>query len=196
MCGVLLMSNIRPIIDCECGDHCFVGLSKGYVTMVNLEDKPVLASCSWYADIRRKTVYARSDASKSHRMLHRAILKPSRPEDLVDHKEGNGIDNRRCNLREATAAQNAINRKVRKRSRSGYIGVFETPSSWAAQINKEAGFWHLGNFDTPEEAAIARDIGAIQEYGDFATLNFPVLRRLIAPVDNRPVDKSNSGEKR
>jgi hypothetical protein len=155
--------------------------------MVSPEDKHVLASCSWYADINRKTVYARSDASKSHRMLHRAILRPARSSDLVDHKDGNGIDNRRSNLREATTAQNAINRKVTKRSKSGYIGVFETPSSWAAQINKETGCWHLGNFDTPEEAAIARDIGAIQEYGEFATLNFPVLRRLVAPVD-----KSNS----
>lgn len=189
------MSNIRPIIDCECGDHCFVGLTKGYVTMVSPEDKEVLASCSWYAEINRRTVYARSDASKTHRLLHRAILSPSRGE-MVDHKDGNGVDNRRGNIRPASTAQNSINRKVTKRSRSGYIGVFETPSSWAAQINKESGCWHLGNFDTPEEAAIARDIGAIQAYGDFATLNFPVLRRLIAPVDNRPVKIGDCGDKR
>jgi hypothetical protein len=157
------------------------------MTMVSPEDKHVLASCSWHAEIKRKTVYARSDASKPYRMLHRAILKPERSSDLVDHKDGNGIDNRRSNLREANNAQNSINRKVTKRSRSGYIGVFETPSSWAAQINKESGCWHLGNFDTPEEAAIARDIGAIQAYGDFATLNFPVLRRLIAPVENQDI---------
>lgn len=178
------MSNIRPIIKCECGGHCFVGLTKGYVALVSPEDHDILDSASWHAEKKRNVVYARSDASRPFRMLHRAILKPE-TSDTIDHKNDNGLDNRRGNIRPATAAQNSINRKVTKRSRSGYIGVFETPSSWAAQINKESGCWHLGNFDTPEEAAIARDIGAIQEYGDFATLNFHVLRRLIQSDQKR-----------
>lgn len=176
------MTNIRPVIDCDCGDHCFVALTKGYVTMVSPEDREILESRSWYADIKRRTVYARSDATNSHRMLHRAVMRPELSSDIVDHKDGNVIDNRRSNLREASIAQNAINRKVTKKSKSGYIGVFETPTSWAAQINKESGCLHLGNFSSAEEAAIARDIGAIQEYGDFATLNFPILRKLSSSL--------------
>lgn len=181
------MSNIRPIFDCECGDHCFVALTKGFMTLVSPEDKDTLDSSSWYAEKNRNTFYARSDSSKIHRLLHRAIMKPERYE-LIDHINCNGLDNRRSNLRPATVSQNCVNRKSIKRSKSGYIGVKETPTSWAASLNRGCGTLHLGCFSTAEEAAIARDISAIRQYGDFAILNFPVLRRLISHAERRDDD--------
>ena len=92
---------------------------------------------------------------------------------VIDHINGNGLDNRRANLRLATVAQNAWNSKKRK-SRSGYKGVCydKAKRRWRAAIVHHGRRIHLGYFKEKLEAAKAYDTAAIKYFGQFAHTNF------------------------
>ncbi len=113
--------------------------------------------------------------------MHRFILNP--PEGLlVDHKNCNGLDNRRDNLRPATRAQNSCNRAKRKGCSSKHKGVHFHKSrqgrkKWDAYINVNGKRIYLGSYQTQEEAAMVYDAEAKKYYGEFARLNFPQERQ-------------------
>jgi len=92
---------------------------------------------------------------------------------MVDHRNGNGLDNRRANLRPATKSQNGANRLIAASNKSGFKGVDLKKGRWRAQIKVVGSKIHLGYFDLAEEAARAYDMAAIEAFGEFATLNFP-----------------------
>jgi hypothetical protein len=78
------------------------------------------------------------------------------PASFLDHINGNRSDNRICNLRECSAAENAQNRGPDRDNKSGYLGVHKAPSGkWRAQIKKDGYRHYLGQFDTPELASAA-----------------------------------------
>jgi hypothetical protein len=90
--------------------------------------------------------------------------------ERVDHVNGNGLDNRKKNLRRATAAQNRHNSKRRSDNKSSkFLGVRKRKDCkrWEARIRGRS----VGHFDTEIEAATAYDQAAKKEYGDFARLN-------------------------
>jgi hypothetical protein len=105
------------------------------------------------------------------RYLHRILLDaPSSM--LIDHINHNTLDNRRSNLRLASAADNQHNR-----TRQGeYIGVRYRKdfNKWTASITVNYKHVHLGCFDTAVAAALARDRAALKYRNDFAVLNFPL----------------------
>lgn len=107
--------------------------------------------------------------------MHRLILNAP-PGFQVDHINGDGLDNRRSNLRLATYSQNQANRHTRIfTNTSGYRGVSfkKQDRRWRAQITVEGRYQHLGYFNTPEEAARAYDRAFYEAFGEYATLNFP-----------------------
>jgi hypothetical protein len=161
-------------------------LNKGKVALVNVRDLVVLARNRWTARKDRLTgtwyairkIYLSRGKYKIERM-HRRIMEP--PDDMViDHINGDGLDNRRANLRVCTKKQNNANRRRRiTSSNTRFIGVtrveFATrPCEWHARIWIDKKDVLLGAFDTPEEAAHAYDAAVVAQRGDFCMTNFPM----------------------
>jgi hypothetical protein len=126
-----------------------------------------------HPDGRRRPV-----SKKLHRVILERVLgrKLDRSEQ-VDHINGDSLDNRRENLRLASALENSRNAKKRVDNSSGFRGVCKhhsIPGRWKAQINDGSGRrTYLGHFASPGEAAAAYDRAALEHHKDFARLNFP-----------------------
>ena len=98
-----------------------------------------------------------------------------------DHRNRNGLDNRRDNLRPATGSQQKQNRRRQRNNKSGYIGVYwnKVQQLWHAQImHNQKSVW-IGRYNSAIEAARARDAKAIEIFGPFAVLNFPKLESAV-----------------
>lgn len=118
-------------------------------------------------------VYVRG--SREPRVYLHKHLMGAGPDVMVDHINGDTLDNRRINLRIATLQQNNQNR--RGFAQSGWKGVYRIPHKarrqWFSAIYFNGCAKRLGSFATPEEAALAYDTAAKQFFGEFARLNFP-----------------------
>jgi hypothetical protein len=106
--------------------------------------------------------------------LHRLIMNPPKGM-MVDHINGDGLDNRRANLRVCTNAENGRNQRLSKNNKSGYKGVswFKRDKKWRSKIKHEGKSRCIGLFDCPEKAARAYDAVAKELFGEYANLNFP-----------------------
>ncbi len=108
--------------------------------------------------------------------MHREILGLDHGDRRqVDHINGDGLDNRKENLRICDTSKNVINRSIGKINTSGYKGVNWRKKSkkWVARIGFNNKRIYLGDFNNKEDAARAYDTAALKYYGEFAKLNFP-----------------------
>ena len=102
--------------------------------------------------------------------MHNMIL--GTPKGLhTDHKDGDGLNNQRSNLRLATPSENGANRLVGSNNTSGYKGISQKDKKWGAQITKNQKIVYLGRFETKIEAAKAYNTAAKKYHGEFARLN-------------------------
>lgn len=144
----------------------YISLTKDYVSILNVEDLYLVSDFNWRAEIAFKsngevrTVYAVrkpkvSETYDSTVRMHRIIV--NCPVNFqVDHINGNGLDNRRENLRVVTDSQNTQNQRIKSSNKSGYKGVFwhKQRNKWVAQIGIENRQIYLGSFSNIEEAVL------------------------------------------
>jgi hypothetical protein len=160
----------------------YIPLTHGLYAIVDAQDYEWLSQYKWAAHYnqRRNIIYAaRSSYSYENGrrrrrtiLMHREIMKP--PEGMViDHINSNGLNNRRCNLRTCTQAQNMHNCRPRTDGRSRFIGVYPHKDRWRAKVTCKGRLHHVGTFSDEVEAAKARDRKAVELFGSFARLNFP-----------------------
>lgn len=105
--------------------------------------------------------------------MHREIM--NAPKGMVvDHIDGNGLNNRKSNLRICTQAQNNLNSRPKRNCSSRYKGVsfYKRDKIWQVQIFHNSRTIFLGRFDDEIEAALAYDRKAAELFGEFAYLNF------------------------
>lgn len=156
-----------------------IPLSRGLFAMVDDADFEFLNQWKWYAHVFKDfTPYAirnskRPDGGKTTVKMHRAILGDSAIDAYVDHINGNGLDNRRENLRVCTHAENAQNSRTPSNNTSGWKGACycKKRRMYESYIRIGGKKKHLGRFFTAREAARAYNDAAIFHYGEFARLN-------------------------
>ena len=149
----------------------YIPLTRGLFAIVDAADYPELSKYKWYAQRGGGTFYAARSSNGRVISMHRQIMQP--PEGMVvDHINGNGVNNRRRNLRVCTQLQNSQNNQ-RASGKSRFRGVFPRGDKWEAHIQHNGEQFYLGLFDAEVEAARARDRKAFELAGEFAFLNFP-----------------------
>jgi hypothetical protein len=158
-------------------------LTQGRNALIDEDDWGRVGSIRWnlqrggnnYYASHNKAANSRRDGRRrwTRLMLHRLVLgvegKP-----FVDHKNGDGLDNRKANLRVATHSENQRNRRPCL-SKSRFKGVFPKGRRWRSQIGLNGRSIHLGTFDKEEDAARAYDRAAIEHFGEFALTNADLL---------------------
>lgn len=149
-----------------------LGKSKIFA-LIDDEDFELISKYKWSLSKGKKTYYARSSCRLR---MHRLIMN-AKPDQIIDHKDGNGLNNCKSNLRFCTHSQNAMNR--RGFGRSKYLGVSleirrdrnQKIFRWIAQIRINGRPKRIGRFKTEENAAIAYNIYAEKLHGEFANYN-------------------------
>lgn len=156
------------------------GKHKDKFALVDDEDFERLNKLKWFIQTGDKTNYAiRNIPMVNYKrggtmLMHREIMQTPKGME-IDHKDGNGLNNQKSNLRNCTGQQNAANKRIGIVNKSGYLGV-----SW----DKERKLWRattsfgdkqvwVGRYSDIIQAAKARDLKAKELFGEFAALNFP-----------------------
>ena len=153
-------------------------LTRGKVAIVDDEDYSYLNQWKWNYKSKGhgNTGYAVRDITENGIykavLMHREIIRPSDSME-VDHIDGNGLDNRKVNLREATRSQNQQAKGRQRNNTSGYKGVSydAEKDKWRAQITYKGKGHKLGRYKIIEDAARAYNKAAIKYHGEFASLN-------------------------
>jgi hypothetical protein len=153
-----------------------IPLTQGKFAIVDADDYDWLIQYKWHCRHNRNKFYAYRNKAGKPVSMHRELIANNKSL-LVDHIDGNGLNNRKSNLRLCTIAQNAHNRLPKSNSRSRYKGLswHKPHKRWEVRIIKSGKSSFLGCFDDPTDAALAYDRKAEQLFGQFAYLNFPQL---------------------
>lgn len=174
---------IKSIVN---GEVRVLAITQGKFVVVDREDYDDLKDFNWnalkhpgrdgvkYYYCARRIKRCEADKHSTSRIfMHREVLKAGEGK-IPDHVNGIGLDNRRCNLREATVSQNAFNSGSRK-GRSKYKGIclHKATGKWSAKIRCDGKLKWLGLFEDEVKAAKAYDKAAFEYAGAYAYLNFP-----------------------
>ncbi|MDI9407802.1 MAG: HNH endonuclease [Candidatus Pacebacteria bacterium] len=154
------------------GNIAYVPLTKGYEAVIDAVDVPLVEGWNWHTANSRNMVYAvrREYSGMTSVFVKMHVLIGSPPDGfLVDHINGNGIDNRRANLRHATRAQNSRNQGIASHNTSGFKGVSikKGAKKYRAAICIEGKMKHLGLFPTAEKAHAAYVAASLSLHGEF-----------------------------
>lgn len=153
-----------------------IPLTQGKFAMVDDADFEWLNQWKWCLAKTRFVCYAvRHDCSVhpyKNLYMHRVIMAAS-GEQWIDHRNGDGLDNRRSNLRFCSRGQNRANATKRMTGGSQYKGVSRSRHGdrWRASICIRGEIIRLGTFDSEEDAARAYDAAALRGFADFAKPN-------------------------
>jgi hypothetical protein len=146
--------------------------------LVDDSDCEELSKHNWRANEYRGKFYAirniRVDGKWTSIRMHTAIM-GNRAKKEIDHRNGDGLDNQRHNLRHCTNTENQRNRGVQKNNISGFKGVSwaNRDKKWRVSMRYKGKSLHLGFFFCVVKAAKAYDMAAKEYHGEFARLNFP-----------------------
>jgi hypothetical protein len=166
-----------------------ISLSNGFVALVDDKDYDSLIKYRWHFMRARKLTYAyraeTNGGKQTNILMHRQIM-DAKKGTIIDHLDGNGLNNTRSNLRFVTSSQNAQNTRKAHGKTSAYKGVswHSSKGKWRAVIKQSGKSTHIGYFASEELAAEAYDNTARAVFGIDGTFNFPMAseRQSIRPT--------------
>lgn len=152
-----------------------IPLTQGKIAIIDDEDYNSVSKYNWQVRKSYNVWYALRSSHTPIRktiFLHRFLLHP-KSNERCDHINGDGLDNRRINLRIATFAQNQMNRRKNPGFSSRFKGVMwnKQHNKWMTQIKINKKQIHLGYFSDEVEAAKAYNVAALEHFGEYARLN-------------------------
>jgi hypothetical protein len=133
------------------------------------EDYDLISKYTWYVNRRYLTTNIGGKKTLLHRLLLGLVTGNGK---VVDHQDGNPLNNRRDNLRLCTQQQNVRNSRKKSKNKSGFKGVIRYHNKWLAQIHSDGCRMMLGQYDSIIEAAKAYDRAASELHKEFSKLNF------------------------
>lgn len=176
------MSQSKKPYNLEIAPNVVVLLVEGQSVIISEKDLAIVSTYHWHINNTRGYVQSSiyCNGKTKNVKMHRLILGILDPKIKIDHQNGNQLDNRRENLREASPSSNAANARKRKgKCTSKYKGVFlhKNSGKWAAKIKSNYKETWLGYFDKEKDAALAYDKKAKEVFGSFAKLNLPDYKK-------------------
>lgn len=150
-----------------------VPLTQGKFAIIDREDADRILGHNWCYAKGGYAVRGVTAGGRRRIYMHREILGLVHGEEHGDHINGDRLDNRRANLRSASRSENMANTRRRADNASGYkgVGLHKKTGKWRARVSMNGVQSHLGLFDSPEQAALARDRAASEIQGKFSRLN-------------------------
>jgi hypothetical protein len=149
-----------------------ISLTQGRVALVDDEDYERINAHRWYTFKMKHslTAYAVRKQAGKVIMMHREIA--GTPDGmLTDHKDRDGLNNRRDNLRICTHTENHQNEAPRRNKISKYKGVYRHGGKWQARISINGMRRSLGHHEAEVDAAKAYNMAAVNNFGEFARVN-------------------------
>lgn len=145
----------------------------GKIALVDDDMYDFLASSKWhYNDGYARCALKQPDGSYKRFSMHRLVIKVE-PHELVDHIDGNMLNNQRANLRSANRQNNRYNMALRKDSTTGYKGVHwsKSKAKYEVYISKDGKRFTIGTTTDKEEGAYLYDQFALALFGEYARFN-------------------------
>lgn len=171
-------------------------LSRGKVAQVSDEDYERASKQKWSAlHTQDGDWYAVCEMEGKYTYLHRYLM-DAKPGERIDHKDRNGLNCQRENMRLATPSQNNMNRERQANNLSSkYKGVrlYKNSGRWGAQIQNKSGQIYLGLYSTEDEAGAAYNHAAREYFGEFACYNDVPNWQNIYPVPLKLNSANTSG---
>lgn len=162
-----------PSDSCKYSCMRYIELSNtGNRAKVDDEDYEKLSSFNWRKTQRGYAIRDEMIGQGKYRgvFMHRQIIN-AKPDEIVDHKNFDKLDNQKHNLRVCTKKQSNRHTRHHNDAKNKYKGVFPRKGKWAAKINVDKRQIWLGTYSTEEEAALAYDRAAEEYFGEFASFN-------------------------
>lgn len=159
-----------------------IKVTRNKFVLVDDEDFEKLNSFTWYCETHGRTF--RSFMVKEKKIngirkrkkifMHRVILNAKKGQ-IIDHIDGDSLNNQKSNLRFCSHSQNIMNGPSRLGSTSRFLGVskrqFKNSLKWKAQIQQNGKNYHIGVYDSEKEAALIYNVAASFAFREFARLN-------------------------
>ena len=165
-----------------------IHINQELYAIVDDEDYELVSRFKWYPRHTSRIIYAQCVMSMGtltnpnkqvfcYMLLHRLIMRPSKDEE-IDHRNHNGLDCRRANMRICNHQQNSFNRRSSTKKESSYKGVFydKRNNNWRVKIKYHRQQIDLGRYSSEYEAALVYDRKAQELFGEYAFLNIPLKR--------------------
>jgi hypothetical protein len=148
-----------------------IKLTQNKYSAVDEDDFIKLNRYKWHYNVKRKgdQGYAQRKSKNKIIYMHDFIVNCP-PNKIVDHKDGDSLNNKKENLRICTQTNNMMNKSIMSNNKSGYKGVHfhKQTGKWRAQIKVKGKIKSLGLFDNPEDASKIRNKAAKLYHGEFA----------------------------